>query len=115
MKLKALALIAVVSAVVSFVPGVHAQGVNTPFHIDIPPVHVEIPPIPPIPRFAPIEPFFAEPVPSNFAYTFPNPATPFTPFGSPVDPELSLRQEILRVLLQNDPERAIGIAADRLK
>jgi hypothetical protein len=46
------------------------------------------------------------------------PITPFGPvsvFAGPADPETNLRQEILRVLIQNEPDRAIDIAADRLK
>jgi hypothetical protein len=59
----------------------------------------EVPPIPPLPPLPPTPPL-----------------PPHELFGEIAqDPEVSFKQEILRVLLQNNPDRAIDIAADRLK
>jgi hypothetical protein len=72
-----------------------------------------IPPVPPVPPIPPVPPL----PPSVFLSELgPQPA-PFSPFGvvAAADPETNLRQEILRVLIQNEPDRAIDIAADRLK
>ena len=99
MKLRTLALI--VSAIVFAAQNSNAQNVERfvfpPFDAFAP-----LPPLPPIPPLPPLPPFPEITL-----------ATPFMP--SPADPEVSLKQEILRVLLQNEPDRAIDLAADRLK
>jgi tetratricopeptide (TPR) repeat protein len=87
------------------------------------------PPRPPRPPSPPASPQSPPPPP-------PPPATPFSfnikeyltqsgqsvigPFGFDksilsTDPEVSLQQEILRVMLRNDPDRGIDVATERLK
>src|SRR5206468_6952658 len=99
MKLRTLALI--VSAIVFGAQNSNAQNVERfvfpPFDAFVP-----LPPLPPIPPLPPLPPFPEITL-----------ATPF--MAGPADPEVSLKQEILRVLLQNEPDRAIDIAAERLK
>jgi HEAT repeat protein len=72
------------------------------------------PPLPPPLPAPPAPPLFLSGVTPGAV----EPITPFGPvslFAGPADPETNLRQEILRVLIQNEPDRAIDIAADRLK
>ena len=77
----------------------------------------------PVPEPAPAPPLPpAPPIPPELFLSGIAPgAGPITPFGlvstfaGPADAETNLRQEILRVLIQNEPDRAIDIAADRLK
>jgi len=65
------------------------------FDFDFPDFEAMIPPIPPIPKLPP-RPFFQSPFATN-------------------DPELRVQQEAFRALLRNNPERALDLAAERLK
>jgi HEAT repeat protein len=80
-----------------------AQRVITPraedladmFNMVIPP----IPPVPPLPPIPPLEGFRFE-----FGQDF-----------KTADPEVRLQQEVFRTLVRNNPDRALEIAAERLK
>ena len=78
-------------------------------------LHALIAPPPPAPP-APPAPGAQRPTPAPAR----SQSTPFgvreaRGVGGPADPETSLQQEILRVLLMNNPDRGIEVASDRLK
>ncbi len=67
-----------------------------------------IPPVPPIPPIPPI-PFFVAPEAYEFAYGGGQTS------AAAVDPAVQFQQEVFRTLLRTNPDRALDLAAERLK
>jgi HEAT repeats len=67
-----------------------------------------IPPMPPMPEIPPMPPMPPMPTMEGFSFRYGGQA-------ETTDPAVRLQQEVFRTLLRNNPDRALDLAAERLK